>query len=152
MSGIYPGLTLSWCTRQEQQSWIAYLQSGEVILLAIGSIVKCGLSQLDWRKEFSGWQWMFLVQGTATCTTGIFTYWEVVDFPEKSKSSFRFLSTKEMACVVARIQEHRAYVQSANFTSSHVLRHFADPENYGFAGVFFLNVVSTALAYFIPTL
>ncbi|MCJ1251097.1 cytoskeletal protein binding protein [Trapelia coarctata] len=154
MSGIYPGLTIlisSWYTRQEQQLRFAYLQSGEVIILATGSIVNFGLSQLDGRRGLRGWQWMFLVQGVATCTIGIFTYWWMVDFPEKSQLSFRFLSTEEMERVVTRIQEDRGDVKPTPFTWSNVLRHFLDPKIYGFAAMFFLlNVVSTALAYFTP--
>jgi len=156
MSGIYPGLTIlisSWYTRQEQQLRFAYLQSGEVIILATGSIVNFGLNQLDGSKGLRGWQWMFLVQGVATCTIGVITYWWMVDFPEKANSSFRFLSTKEMESAVARIQQDRGDVKLTPFTWSNVLRHFLDPKIYGFAAMFFLlNVVSTALAYFTPTM
>lgn len=156
MSGIYPGLTVlisSWYTRQEQQLRFAYLQSGEVIILATGSIVNYGLNHLDGRRGLRGWQWMFLVQGAATCTMGILTYWWMVDFPEKSHLSFHFLNEEQKERAVARIQEDRGDVKPAPFTWSNVLRHFLDPKIYGFAAMFFLlNVVSTALAYFTPTM
>jgi len=155
MSGIYPGLTVlisSWYTREEQQLRFAYLQSGEVIILATGSIVNFGLNQLDGGRGLKGWQWMFLIEGVGKCTVGIFTYWWMVDFPEKSHLSFHFLSKKEMETAVARIQEDRADVSPTPLTWLNVLRHFLDLKIYGFTAMFFLlNVVSTALAYFTPT-
>lgn len=155
MSGIYPGLTMlisTWYTREEQQLRFAYLQSGEVIILATGSIVNFGLNQLDGRRGLRGWQWMFIVQGVATCTIGLVTYWWMVDFPEKSHLSFHFLSKRETQTAVARIQADRADVNPTPFTWSNVLKHFLDLKIYGFAAMFFLlNVVSTALAYFTPS-
>ena len=66
MSGIYPGLTLlisTWYTRKEQQLRFAFLQSGQVIILATGGIVNFGLNHLNGRGALKGWQWMYLVQG-----------------------------------------------------------------------------------------
>ncbi|MCJ1374457.1 hypothetical protein MMC20_005689 [Loxospora ochrophaea] len=155
MSGIYPGLTLlisSWYTREEQQLRFAFLQSGEVIVLASGGILNFGLNHLDGHDGLRGWQWMYLVQGLAACVFGIITYWWVVDFPENAHRSFRFLNEDERARAVARIQEDRKDVQPNPFKwSSEIFKHFLDPKIYGFAAMFFLlNLVSTALSYFLP--
>ena len=67
MSGIYPGLALlisSWYRREELQLRFAYLQCGEVVVLATGGIVNFGLNNLDGRGGLKGWQWMFVVQGS----------------------------------------------------------------------------------------
>ena len=62
----------------EQQLRFAYLQSGEIIVLATGGIVNYGVCQHFQRRFYAdheqlnhlhgqaglkGWQWMFLVQG-----------------------------------------------------------------------------------------
>src|SRR5271154_6545052 len=50
MSGIYPGLAYlisAWYTRKEQQLRFAFLQCGEVTILATGSVVNYGLNHLD---------------------------------------------------------------------------------------------------------
>ncbi|KAL9121431.1 MAG: hypothetical protein Q9187_002012 [Circinaria calcarea] len=74
-----------------------------------------------------------------------------VDFPEKAHLSFHFLNESETERAVARIQFDRGDVQPAPFSWSEVLRHFGDWKIYGFAAMFFLlNLVSTALAYFLP--
>ncbi|KAL8662279.1 MAG: hypothetical protein Q9168_008284 [Polycauliona sp. 1 TL-2023] len=154
MSGIYPGLALlisSWYRREELQLRFAFVQSGQLVVLATGGIVNYGLNHLHGKGDLKGWQWMFLVQGLCACVIGIASYWWIVDFPEKSHNSFRFLTKEEAHIATARIQRDRGDVNPAPFTLREVLRHFLDLKIYGFAASFFLlNLVSTSLSYFLP--
>lgn len=154
MSGIYPGLALlisSWYRREEQQLRFAFLQVGEVVVLATGGIVNVGLNQLNGWHGVKGWQWMYSVQGTIACVIGIVTYWWMVDFPENAQQSFMFLDEQETKTAVARIQRDRSDVLLTAFSWGEVLKHFLDLKVYGFAVTFFLlNLVSTALSYFLP--
>ena len=154
MSGIYPGLTYlisTWYTRSEQQLRFAYLQTGEVLILATGGIVNYGLNHLNGRGGLAGWRWMFLVQGLISCVLGIITYWWIVDFPENADRSFRFLNKDEAQIAVRRIQKDRGDVQPEKFSIGKVLVHVKDPKIYGFCCMFFLlNIVSTSLSYFLP--
>ncbi|KAL4951623.1 MFS general substrate transporter [Aspergillus filifer] len=154
MSGIYPGLTYlvsTWYTRREQQLRFAFLQSGEVAALATGYIVNYGLNLLDGRAGLEGWRWMYLVQGLITCVIGIVTYWWMIDFPENAQKSFLFLSETEAKIAVQRIQADRGDVVPDPFEWRKVLVNFTDPKLYGFAVMYFLlNIVSTALNYFLP--
>ncbi|KAF2099582.1 MFS general substrate transporter [Rhizodiscina lignyota] len=154
MSGVYPGLTYlisTWYKREEQQLRFAYMQSGEVIVLATGSIVNFGLNQLDGRGSLKGWQWMFLVQGLIACVMGIVTFWWMVDFPEHAHKSFRFLSEGEVKIATSRIQRDRGDVHVEPFSLTKLLVHAKDFKVYGFAVLYFLlNLVSTSLSYFLP--
>ncbi|KAL8849126.1 MAG: hypothetical protein Q9221_005895 [Calogaya cf. arnoldii] len=154
MSGIYPGLALlisSWYRREELQLRFAFLQSGQLIVLATGGIVNYGLNHLHGNGELKGWQWMFLVQGLVACVIGIATYWWIVDFPENSNKSFRFLTKEEAQIATSRIHRDRGDVVPAPFTWKEITRHFLDLKIYGFAASFFLlNLVSTSLSYFLP--
>lgn len=154
MSGIYPGLTYlisTWYTRREQQLRFAFLQSGEVIVLATGNIVNYGLNHLDGRAGLAGWRWMFLVQGLATCVLGVITYWWMVDFPENAHRSFYFLSDSETRLASQRIQADRDDVVPEPFSWSKIVVNFRDPKIYGFSCMFFLlNLVSTSMSYFLP--
>ena len=154
MSGIYPGLTYlisAWYPRREQQLRFAFLQSGEVLVLATGDIVNFGLNHLDGTAGLKGWRWMFLVQGLISCVLGIVTYWWMVDFPENSASSFYFLSEREAQVMSQRIQKDRADLIPEPFSWATLLSNFKDVKIYGFACMFFLlNLVSTALSYFLP--
>ena len=119
--------------------------------MATGTIVNYGLNHLDGRAGLSGWRWMFLVQGLITCVIGIITYWWMVDFPETAHRSFYFLSEAEAQLAVQRIQADRNDVVPEPFTWSKIAVNFLDPKLYGFACMFFiLNLVSTALSYFLP--
>ena len=154
MSGIYPGLFYlisTWYRRQELQLRFAFLQCGEVIVLATGGMVNFGLNNLDGRGGLKGWQWMYVVQGACACTIGIVTYWWIVDFPEQSQRSFHFLTEEETKLAVGRIQRDRGDVVPLALSYQETFRHFLDPKVYGFAATFFLlNLVSTALSYFLP--
>jgi MFS family permease len=154
MSGIQPGLTYlisTWYTRKEQQLRFAFLQCGQVIILATGNIVNYGLNHLDGRSGLDGWRWMYLVQGIITCFIGTVAYWWMVDFPDKAQDSFRFLSTAEAHLARQRIQSDRDDVNPAPFDWHNILVNFLDPKIYGFSCMFFLlNLVSTSLSYFLP--
>ena len=154
MSGVYPGLAVlisSWYRRDELQLRFAFLQCGEVIVLATGGIVNFGLNTLDGQGGIKGWQWMYIVQGLVACLIGIATFWWIVDFPENAQQSFRFLDEAETKIAVSRIQQDRGDVVPTPFAWPEVLRHFLDTKIYGFAATFFLlNLVSTALSYFLP--
>lgn len=153
MSGIYPGLTYlisTWYTRKEQQLRFALMQSGEVIVLATGSIVNFGLNQLD-GQYLKGWQWMFVVQGSITAFIGIVTYWWMVDFPEHAHKSFYFLTPEESALASSRIEKDRGDVTADPFAWHKIFVHAKDPKIYGFCILYFLqNLVSTSLSYFLP--
>lgn len=154
MAGIFPGLSYlisTWYPRREQQLRFAFMQSGEVIVLATGSLVNYGLNRLDGRGGLEGWRWMFVVQGLCTCVIGISTYWWMVDFPEHSHRSFRFLSPDEAAVASRRIQTDRGDLLAHEFALGKVLVHARDPKIWAFASLFFMqNIVSTALSYFVP--
>lgn len=155
MSGVYPGLTYlisTWYTRKEQQLRFALLQSGEVIILATGSIANFGLNHLDRRYALRGWQWMYLVQGAVTVFLGLITYFWMVDFPDSCENSFRFLTSDEKSLAISRINEDRRDGGNPEpFSLSAILVHFLDPKLYVFSVLFFLlNIVSTALSYFLP--
>ncbi|KAK5126943.1 hypothetical protein LTR85_008301 [Meristemomyces frigidus] len=154
MSGIYPGLTYlisTWYLRSEQQTRFAYLQTGEVIILATGSIVNFGLNKLNGKGGLAGWRWMFLIQGLITIILGCITYFWMVDFPEEAHRSLYFLTEDEQKLAVSRIQKDRKDVRADTFTWGKVLCHAADPKVYGFACMYFLlNLVSTSLSYFLP--
>ncbi|KAJ5577849.1 uncharacterized protein N7459_006813 [Penicillium hispanicum] len=156
MSGIYPGLTYlisSWYPRKEQQLRFAFLQSGEVAGLATGTLVNYGLTNLNGVAGLADWRWMFIVQGLISCFLGCLTYWWMIDFPENAHRSFRFLSDREAEVAVNRIQDDRRDVILEPFSWSKVFRHFLDFKIYGFGCMFFLlNLVSTSLSYFLPTI
>ncbi|ROW01274.1 hypothetical protein VMCG_05858 [Cytospora schulzeri] len=157
MSGIYPGLAYlisGWYPRKEQQLRFAYLQSGQVAIVATGSIVNYGLNFLDHSHSLRGWQWMFIVQGAITMFIGVVTYFWIPDFPENSSKTFWFLTQTEADQVIATLNNDRHDAGPPEpFSMTAILTPFLDIKLYAFSILFFLqNVVSTSLSYFIPTI
>jgi hypothetical protein len=75
----------------------------------------------------------------------------MVDFPEDSHKSFRFLSAEEARVVSERIQLDRGDLVAEEFALGRVLVHAGDSKVWAFASLFFMqNIVSTTLAYFVP--
>ncbi|MCJ1464564.1 hypothetical protein MMC07_003177 [Pseudocyphellaria aurata] len=138
LSGIFPGLALlvsSWYKRgatlpwqiflnttksvsEEQQLRFAFLQVGEVVLLASGNIANFGVAVI----------------------IGLLTYFWIVDFPENAQRSFHFLDKIETELAVSRIQRDRGDVIPEPFSWSILLRQFLDIKIYGFAASLFLLV------------
>ena len=74
-----------------------------------------------------------------------------MDFPENAQKSFFFLDATETKTAVERIQRDREDALPTPFSWPETLKHFLDPKVYGYAVSFFLlNLVSTALSYFLP--
>ncbi|KAK3670597.1 hypothetical protein LTR78_009565 [Recurvomyces mirabilis] len=154
MSGIYPGLSYlisTWYLRSEQQTRFAYLQSGQVIILATGGIVNFALNKLDGRAGLAGWRYMFSVQGLISIIIGSITYFWMVDFPDNAHHSLWFVTEKEQALAVSRIESDRKDAHAEPFSWPNILVHAKDIKVYGFACMLFcLNLVSTSLSYFLP--
>lgn len=95
---------------------------------------------------------MYLVQGAVTVFLGIITYFWMVEFPDQCENSFHFLSDDEKILAISRINEDRRDGGKPEpLTVSAILVNFLDIKLYIFCTLFFLlNIVSTALSYFLP--
>ena len=91
------------------------------------------------------------MEGLLTCLVGIAGYFLIVDFPELSKKSWRFLTEREATFVVATIEKDRADAIPEPFKISGYLKNAADPKVWGFAWLFMLTTTNSyAIAYFLP--
>lgn len=140
-------------TRKQQALRFAYLQSGEVIVVATGSIVNYGLTYLDRSHGLRDWQWMFIVQGAITMFLGLAAFFWLPHFPEDAMQTPWFLTLDEKSQVLDTIDRDRSDAGPPEaFTPAAILTGFLDVKLYAFSVMFFLqNLVSTALSYFIPT-
>lgn len=76
----------------------------------------------------------------------------MVDFPENSHKSFYFLDKRESEIMISRIDRDRGDAGLDKFAWSKVYMHASDPKIWGFCAMFFLlNMVSTSMSYFLPT-
>ena len=111
------------------------------------------------RKYFgpglSGWRWIFILQGVLTVIVGLVGWYFIVDFPElaakKSRFGAKFLTEKEAAFVVARIEKDRHDAIPEEFNIGKYVKNSLDLKVWGFAALFMLTTTITyAIAYFLP--
>jgi hypothetical protein len=90
-------------------------------------------------------------EGILTCLAGFAGYFLIVDFPELSKKSWRFLNEREASYIVARIQQDRADAIPLPFKVGPYLKNALDLKVWGFAWLFMLTTTNSyAIAYFLP--
>jgi MFS family permease len=78
-------------------------------------------------------------------------YFMIVDFPEDSPKSWRFLNEKEASFVIARIQHDRDDAVLQPFHLSTYIHNALDLKVWGFAALYMLATTNSySLAYFLP--
>jgi hypothetical protein len=79
---------------------------------------------------------------------GIISYIMIVDFPELSPSSWKFLNQKEADFVVARIEIDRADIKVDPFVLGNYLRNALDSKVWMFSALYMFTTTNTyAIAY-----
>jgi len=155
-AGFYPGcvyLLSTWYPRYELQKRNAVFYLIGSMASAFAGILAYGLMQLDGTANLSGWRWIFLIEGIITCVVGLLSYIMIVDFPELSPKSWKFLNQKEADFIVALIEHDRNDIQKEPFSLGNYLRNGLDINVWLFSALYmFTTTNSYAIAYFLPTI
>ncbi|KAE9366459.1 phthalate transporter [Stipitochalara longipes BDJ] len=153
-AGFFPGcayLLSCWYPRYQLQKRNAVFYLIGSMASALSGILAYGVMQMKGLGGLSGWRWIFIMEGLLTCLAGIAGYFLIVDFPELSKNSWKFLSKREAAYVVATIERDRADAIPKPFHVGAYLKNALDPKVWGFAWLFMLTTTNSyAIAYFLP--
>lgn len=80
---------------------------------------------------------IFILEGVISCVIAIGGYLFLVDFPEKAKNSWRFLSYREIQFIIRRVDKDRGDAVLEAFTYGRFLRPALDLKIWGFALIFF---------------
>ncbi|BCS25373.1 uncharacterized protein APUU_50084A [Aspergillus puulaauensis] len=153
-AGFYPGcvyLLSTWYTRYELQKRNAAFYLIGSTASGFGGILAYGLMQMDGLGGKEGWRWIFIIEGILTCVLGLSSYTILVDFPEQSPKSWRFLNEDEAAHVIATIENDRSDVFAEEFTVRGYLHNAKDSKVWLYAMLYLLTTTNTyAIAYFLP--
>lgn len=88
------------------------------------------------------------IEGILTCILGIFSYVMIVDFPELSPTSWKFLNKQEAEFVVARIEYDRHDIKVEPFVLGNYLRCGLDSKVWFFSALYMFTTTNTyAIAY-----
>lgn len=87
-----------WYTRSEAQKRFSFFFSSTTLAGAFGGVLAAGIGKMDGIRGYSGWRWVFILEGLATAIAGIICFFLVSDFPEDvnwlSDEERDFLRTK----------------------------------------------------------
>jgi len=155
-AGFFPGcayLLSTWYTRYELQKRNAVFYLIGSLASAISGILAYGIMQMNGLGGLAGWRWIFIIEGLITVVLAVMGYFLIVDFPELASKSWNFLSPRETAFMVARINKDRADVIPEPFALGPYLKNALDVNVWGFAFLFGLTTTcSYAIAYFLPVI
>ncbi|SMY28663.1 unnamed protein product [Zymoseptoria tritici ST99CH_1A5] len=162
-AGMFPAVTyfLSlWYPRYSMQKRYALWLMLGIIPAAFSGIVCYGISHLAgkgvgpkaWSQSqtgdgIAGWRYIYWIFGACTLCVGIFSFFFIVDFPEKlalgtSKTKRPFLSQEEAAWAVSRVEADRHDVMPPEFRVWEYLGHLKDAKLWAMALCYGCNTVA----------
>lgn len=83
MIGFY--LMGMWYKRSEAQKRFSFFFSSTTLAGAFGGLLAYGISQMDGARGYSGWRWVFIIEGVITAVVAIILFFLIPDFPEDTK-------------------------------------------------------------------
>ncbi|KAL1387995.1 vitamin H transporter [Phyllosticta capitalensis] len=117
-AGFAPGVLLllsSWYKKNEQSRRFGVYISAAVLSGAFGGILAGAItSSLHGAHGITGWRWLFIVEGVATCGVAIIFRFILLDFPATTKK----LSEAEREVAIRRLEEDK--VNSMREDSTHL--------------------------------
>ncbi|KAJ5819594.1 hypothetical protein N7474_005185 [Penicillium riverlandense] len=153
-AGYFPGcvyLLSCWYTRYDVQKRFSVFYLIGCVAGSLSGILAFGLMQLSGTHGLNGWSWILILEGVITGAIGMVCFVFLVDFPDRAAKSWRFLTEKESAFIIRRINQDRRDGDLEPFSLGKFLMPALDPKIWGFGMIFFcLTTVTYAIAYFLP--
>ncbi|KAG1776637.1 MFS general substrate transporter [Suillus placidus] len=154
---FFPGavfLLSRWYKRNELGFRTALLWCGSSVSNACGALVASGiLGSLDGALGFTGWRWLFLVEGALTIVIAVFAIWILPDFP--STPSAWLLPEEQMLAQRRMEEEIAARIEDENKleeNSSGLVEALLDWRVWWLGVAFHLMTCSMSFSIFFPTL
>jgi hypothetical protein len=81
---------------------------------------------MDGVAGYSGWRWIFILEGLATIVVAVIAKFIIVDWPETA----RFLTQDERALLLRRLSEDQGEARMDRLDKKSLRRAFSDPKIY----------------------
>ncbi|TVY78318.1 putative transporter [Lachnellula suecica] len=151
-AGFAPGcvyLISMYYQRYELQWRMNVFFSASIMSGAFGGLFAYALAHMNGIGGYSGWRWIFIIEGLLTTVVAIGFKFIVVDWPETSS----FLTTEERELLQKRLTRDTGEARMDTLNRQSAKRIFSDWKIY--CGIFmYMGVVNTgyATSFFIPTI
>ncbi|ETN46418.1 uncharacterized protein HMPREF1541_00602 [Cyphellophora europaea CBS 101466] len=101
-SGFFPAATYlltTWYARFEVQTRLAIFFSAASLASAFSGLLAFGIEHMDGVGGYSGWRWIFLLEGIVTCVVAAVLPWTLPDSPATAS----FLTPEERDFIARRL-------------------------------------------------
>jgi sugar phosphate permease len=153
-AGMFPGclfLLSSWYRRHQVLTRMAWFMVSNDIAGVLSGLLGAGLGSLNGAGGYSGWSWIFFVEGAISCGAAVLAFFFIPPFPHNST----FLKQENKAWLLHSLEKDNQKSHSAHdaMTTKGVLRSLRDWKVLT-AGVMYLGVCVTAysISVFTPTI
>ncbi|KAF2093326.1 MFS transporter [Rhizodiscina lignyota] len=150
---FFPGalfLLSSWYTREELATRTAVLFSGNLLSGAFGGLVGASV-QFGLNNVFGlrSWQWLFMLEGSATVILSLIAFFVLPDFP----STTRWLSEQERILAIERLQKSNGSSETGQRSLiAGFLMTIRDYKVWILSAIILTKTTAAAVSSFIPTL
>lgn len=153
-AGMFPGclfLIGSWYRRHQLLVRMAWFMVSNDIAGTISGLLGAGLGSLQHSGKYSGWRYIFWVEGAFTCAAAVLAFFFIPPFPHQSK----FLKEEEKQWLLRKLDEDNqtSGAKHEKMTFRGVLHALKDWKILT-AGALYLGVCVTAysISVFTPTI
>ncbi|KAL4879179.1 major facilitator superfamily domain-containing protein [Aspergillus karnatakaensis] len=154
-AGLFPAIIThlcSWYRSDEMGKPIMWLFGIFNLAGVVGSLLVYAISYLDGRQELSSWQWVFLLEGTATMSFAAIIYLLYPDYPLSPQTS-TWLTPREQRFIETRLPENAPRTHDAAFSRPEVTAALTDPRTWSFMlAQVCKNTGGFGLTWFLPTI
>jgi len=129
-AGLFPGVNYylsCWYRRDEIAIRVAVFFSAAALSESFGGLLAAAIQKMDGLGGFSGWRWIFILEGALTVFIAIASFWLVHDFPDDAK----FLSDADRARVLRRLaSDNQSSARHEEFKLAYVWAALQDWNTY----------------------
>jgi MFS family permease len=109
-AGQFPAIIMlvsCWYSRYDVHKRFSVFYLLGVIGSAIAPILAYGFMQMGGIQGLAAWRWIFIMEGLLTIAVAGISWMLLVDYPHDSHKIWRFLTKKEEAFIIRRINRDR---------------------------------------------
>ncbi|KAL2012355.1 hypothetical protein VTN00DRAFT_5073 [Thermoascus crustaceus] len=139
----------SWYRRHELLTRVAFFMTANDIAGSISGLLGAGLGSMDGIGGYSGWSWIFFIEGAITALAAVMAFFLILPFPEDSD----FLPPEEKAWLLRRLHHDDKRGEVEKITTRAALKALMDWKVIC-ASMLFLSVTITgySITVFQPTI
>ncbi|KAI1813884.1 MFS general substrate transporter [Poronia punctata] len=145
-TGMFPGcfyLIGMWYKRSEAQKRYSLFFSSTSLAGAFGGLLASAIGKMDGVRGFSGWRWIFILEGVITAVVAIIFFFTFPSFPEEAK----WLNEEERTFVKARLQAEQGNNGAERKITFHDVVTVMKDHRIWLGGFMYLGMIVPAYSY-----